>query len=121
MFIVEDVDEVVTYYQEVFEIKVQYILPETPPTEWVSLLIGDVELMFWQHAAAQREYPNIELTSKTAHNLILYIYMKDINTLYDRIKDQVTVLMPLKDQPYGAKEFTIQDRYHHIFTFAQMD
>lgn len=121
MFIVDDVDEVVAYYQEVFETQIQYILPETPPTEWVSLLIGDVELMFWQRIAAQREYPKLELTSQTAHNLILYIYTKDIEIIYKQIKDKVTILMPLKEQPYGALEFTIKDRYNHIITFAQMD
>lgn len=121
MFIVEDVDEVVAYYQNLFDIKIQYILPETPPTEWVSLVIGDIELMFWQHRAAQREYPDITLTSTPAQNFILYIYVKDIDTFYQQIKDRATLIMPLKTQPYGAKEFTIQDQYHQIFTFAQLE
>ena len=98
----------------------QYSLPKNSPYEWVSLLLGDVEIMFWKKQAAQREYPGLSLTSGKPGNLILYVYVKDIDNLYDRIKDQVIVLTKPKDQSCGIREFTVQDCFDFVLTFAQI-
>jgi uncharacterized glyoxalase superfamily protein PhnB len=120
MLLVDDVDKALVYYQEVFDPELQYSLPKTAPYEWVSLLLGDVEMMFWQREAAQREYPGVALTSKKPGNLILYIYVKDIDALYRRIKDKVAVLMEPKDQFYGIREFAVKDCFGFVSTFAQI-
>jgi uncharacterized glyoxalase superfamily protein PhnB len=46
--------------------------------------------------------------------------VKDIDTLFERIKDKVAILMKPKDQFYGIREFTVQDRFDFILTFAQI-
>jgi uncharacterized glyoxalase superfamily protein PhnB len=120
MLLVDDVDKAVAYYQEVFGAKLQYSLPKTLPYEWVSLLLDDVEIMFWQREAAQREYPGVPLSSEKPSNLIVYVYVKDIDALYERIKDKITVLMEPKDQSYGIREFTIRDCFDFILTFDQI-
>lgn len=120
MFIVEDVDKAVTYYHEVFGAELQHRLPETAPYEWASLLIGDVEIMFWQKEAAQKEYPLIPLSSKRENSFILYIYVKDVDSLYEHVKGKETILMEPKDQPYGIREITVQDRFGIMLTFAEI-
>ncbi len=120
MLLVDDVDKALAYYREVFDAKLQYSLPKNPPYEWVSLLLGDVEIMFWLKEAAQSQYPGVALTSKKPGNLILYIYVKDIDALYGRIKDKVTVLMGPKDQFYGIRELTVKDSFDFILTFAEI-
>ncbi len=120
MLLVDDVDKAVTHYQDVFDAKLQYSLPKAPPFEWVSLLLDDVEIMFWQKDAAKMEYPDVPLTSEKPGNLIIYVYVKDIDALYERIKDKVIVLMEPKDQSYGIREFTIRDWSNLVLTFAQV-
>jgi uncharacterized glyoxalase superfamily protein PhnB len=120
MLLVDDVDKAVAYYQEVFGAELQYSLPENPPFEWVSLLLGDIEIMFWQKEAAQKEYPGVLFTSEKLGNFILYLYVKDVDVLYERIIDKVAVIMKPKDQSYGIREFTIRDRFDFILTFAQI-
>jgi uncharacterized glyoxalase superfamily protein PhnB len=120
MLLIDDVDKAVAYYREVFDAKLQYSLPKNSPYEWVSLLLGDVEIMFWQKEAAQREYPGFPLTAGKGGSLIVYVYVKDIDALYERIKDKVTVLMKPKDQSYGIREFTVQDCFDFMLTFAQI-
>lgn len=120
MLLVDDVDKAVGYYTEVFGAKLQYSLPKTSPYEWVSLLLGDVEIMFWQKEAAQKEYPAVSLTSEKPGNLIIYVYVADIDNLYERTKDKATVIMKPKDQPYGIREFTVLDCFDIILTFAQV-
>jgi uncharacterized glyoxalase superfamily protein PhnB len=120
MLLVDDVSKAVDYYQEVFEARMQYSLPKTRPYEWVSLLLGDAEIMFWQKEAAQKEYPGVALTSKKPGNLILYIYVKDIDAAYGRIKDKVKVLMEPKYQFYGIREFAVQDCFDFMSIFAEI-
>lgn len=120
MFLVDDVGVALAYYQEVFDAKLQHSLPEAAPFEWVSLLLGDIEVMFWQKEAAQKEYPGVPLTSERPSNFILYVYIEDVDTLYERIKDKVTLLMEPTDQFYGIREFTVRDSLGVMLTFAQI-
>ena len=119
MFLVDDVDKAMRFYQDVIGAKLQYSLPDKPPFEWVSLLLEETEIMFWQKEAAQKEYPDVPLTSDKPSNLIAYVYVKDIDKLYERLKDKVKVVMKPKDQFYGIREFTAQDPFGFIWTFAQ--
>jgi uncharacterized glyoxalase superfamily protein PhnB len=120
MLLIENVDQATAYYQEIFEAKLQYSLPKTSPYESVSLLLGDAEIMFWQKEAAQREYPGIPLTSGKGGNLILYVYVEEVDNLHDCIKDKVTVLGEPENQSYGIREFTLQDCFDFVLTFAEI-
>jgi len=120
MFLVDDVDKAVEFYKDVFGARLQHSLPDTAPFEWVSLLLEETEIMFWKKNAAQKEYPNAPLASERPSNVIVYLYVEDIDKLYERIKDKVTVIMKPKDQIYGIREFTIQDPFGFIWTFAQV-
>ena len=118
-FLVENVDEVVAWYTELLGAKLQHTLPDNPPFEWVSLLLGDVEIMFSKKKAAQEWYSDEVTVSETPANFIAYIYVEDVNSLCDRIKDKVQVIMAPKDQFYGIREFAIRDPFGFIIIFAQ--
>jgi len=77
--------------------------------------------MFWQKKAAQKEYPDVTLTSEKPSNLIVYLYVENVDKLYERVKDKVEVLMRPKDQPYGIREFTVRDPFGFVWTFAQIE
>jgi uncharacterized glyoxalase superfamily protein PhnB len=120
MFLVDDVDGVLGFYKDVFGAKLQYSLPDKPPFEWASLLLEETEMMFWKKEAAQKEYPDVPLTSDKPTNVIIYVYVEDVDKLYERVKGKVTVVMKPKDQFYGILEFTIRDPFDFIWTFAQV-
>ena len=111
MFLVDDVDKAADFYKEVFRAKLQYSLPDKPPFEWVSLLLEETEIMFWKKDAAQKEYPDVALISHKPSNVIVYVYVEEIDKLFGRVKDEVTVIIEPKDQVYGMREFTIQDPF----------
>ena len=54
MLLVENVDRVVRFYREVLGAKLSASLPESPPFEWASLELGEVELMLWDKEAARK-------------------------------------------------------------------
>ena len=46
MLLADDVNKAIAWYQDIFGAKLYYSMPETPPFEWASLLLSDIELMF---------------------------------------------------------------------------
>lgn len=120
MFLVDDVDEVVFYYKKTFGAKLFASLPKNPPFEWASVNLNEVEFMFWQKKKAQKEYPKGLFISERPANLILYLYVEDVDKLYERIKENVEVLMEPEDQFYGIRELTISDPFGFVLTFAQI-
>lgn len=55
MFLVDDGDRVVRFYEDVFDVKLFGSLPVTLPFEWVYLRLGEIEVVFLEEGA-QREY-----------------------------------------------------------------
>lgn len=118
MLLVDDVDRGIRFYHDVLGGKVTAVHPEGPPHEWAALELDGVELMLWERRAAEREYPGIAVADNPAC-FIAYIYVDDVDALYERVKGKAEVLMGPVDQFYGIREFTIRDPSGFILTFAQ--
>lgn len=50
-----------------------------------------------------------------------YIRLAKVKELYESIKDQVTMVQPLRLQPYGAWEFEVKDPNGYILVFSEME
>ena len=120
MLLVDDVDKAVDWYKDIFHAKIQATDPEKPPFEWVSLLLDDIEIMFAKKESALQWYSeNIPIGDKTS-NFIAYIYVDDVDELYEEIKDRVDVIMQPVTQWYGIREFAIKDLFGSVLVFAQI-
>jgi len=120
MFLVDDVNKAVEWYENVLGAKLEASFPENPPFKWASMLLDDIEIMFSQKKSAQEWYSKNVIVAERASNFIAYIYVKDTNILYNRIKDKVKVVMESIDQWYGIREFAIQDPFGFILIFAEI-
>jgi len=120
MFLVDNVDEVIKWYREVFDAKINATDPENPPYEWVSLLIGDVEIMFAKKESAVRWYSENVGINENISNFIAYIYVKNIDELYQKIKEKTEIIMEPVSQWYGIKEFAIKDPFGIVLVFAEV-
>jgi len=118
MLLVDDVERGIRFYREVLGAKLVAVHPQKPPHEWASLELGEAEIMLWRKDGAREEYPGLEISGNPA-SFIAYIYMDDVDILYERIKGRVDILMAPVDQFYGFREFTIRDPYGFVLTFAQ--
>jgi|GEM_PF-3434862 len=56
ILLIEYVDAALLWYKDMFGAKLQQSLPKKPPFEWVSLLIGVIEIMFYRKKSAQIWY-----------------------------------------------------------------
>jgi uncharacterized glyoxalase superfamily protein PhnB len=58
-------------------------------------------------------------SSQRRREVDLYIYIENIDELFERLKDRVEVVEPPHDQLYGMREFIIRDINGFWITFAQ--
>lgn len=119
MLLVDDVDEALAWYQDVLGAKLAYKLPDDPPFEWVSILLDGVEIMLANKQAAQGWYTDAVKSADTPTNCIIYIYVKDTEALYGRIKNKAKVVAEPHDQYYGMRELVIEDPFGFVLIFAE--
>jgi uncharacterized glyoxalase superfamily protein PhnB len=74
------------------------------------LELGNSEVMFNQGG---------HTSTQTRREVDLYIYTKNIDEIFDRLKDRVEIVEPPHDQFYGMREFIIRDINGFWITFAQ--
>jgi len=44
-----------------------------------------------------------------------------LKELYDAVKDEVTIVQPLRQQPYGAWEFEVRDPNDYLLVFSEIE
>jgi uncharacterized glyoxalase superfamily protein PhnB len=115
--VVSNIDRSLAFYREVLGFSVVTTVPEQAPFAFV-----------W----VQRDTVNIFLNSEESAGMttspgtnILFITLEPgdiasgIDALFAAVKDRAPVEMPLTDQFYGMREFTITDPDGYVVTFAQ--
>lgn len=78
---------------------------------------GDVTFMFQTFKSIENTLPLISRSN--GGSLLLYVNVKGVRTLYEQVKDKVTVLQDLNKTFYGATEFAIADNNNYMVTFAE--
>ena len=49
------------------------------------------------------------------------IRSSEVKLLYEAIKDEVTIVKPLRQQPYGAWEFEVKDPNGYVLVFSEIE
>ena len=49
----------------------------------------------------------------------MFFTVTDVDALHDAVAPKATVMMPLKTQFYGMREFAVTDPDGHLITFAE--
>ncbi len=115
---VEDVNQTITFYENVFGFELSQTVPEEGKFVWASMRSGDVEIMFQGRDSLSEELPVFEGTP-LGGSLTFYLRIDDLEGFYDRVKDQVTVLQDLHTTFYGMKEVAVKELNGYIFVFAE--
>lgn len=113
---VNDIHATVKFY-EILGFTVETAVPDQDNPIFVMMTCGTVTFMFQTFASIENTLPLV--TRSMGGSLLLYIKVKNIRALFDRIRNQVTVLHGLEKTFYGATEFSIQDNNNYMLTFAE--
>jgi len=79
---------------------------------WFSLCKDEIELMFCI-PNAHRNMPKATMSGS------LYIKTKEVETLWENLKDQCEIGYPLEDFEFGMREFAIYDNNGYMLQFGR--
>lgn len=104
----KDLQETADFYTNTLDFKLDNLDLDLG---WGHLSKGGVQIMI--------ALPKDEEFETTGFTGSFYIYVNGINELWDNINEQVNVCKPIKDHPYGMREFSIYDNNGYRLQFGQ--
>ena len=116
--IVQDIERATTFYRDVLGFTIKTPVPESAPYVFVWLERDGVPVFLNDPGAVEKDMPGsrARMPGGTA---TLFFVLSDVDAYHDRISARAQVVMPLKTQFYGMREFAIEDPDGHILTFAE--
>ena len=90
--------------------------PATEPYVFAILFRDDIEIMLQRVTGYQK--PDLYGT-RDGGVWDAHIRTSNIKELYDGIKDEVTIIKPLRLQPYGNWEFEVRDPNGYVLVFSE--
>jgi catechol 2,3-dioxygenase-like lactoylglutathione lyase family enzyme len=116
--IVRDIAASTSFYQDVLGFAVKETVPPAPPFVFVWLERDGVSVFLNDYKAVAAEYPGADQRAPGG-TAGLYFLITGVDDLHARVAPPAKVVMVLKTQFYGMREFTIVDPDEHIVTFAE--
>jgi uncharacterized glyoxalase superfamily protein PhnB len=119
--IVASVERSLAFYVDVLGFTRGMTVPEQPPFVFASVTSGPIEIFFNDTKAVLEEHPAWSGRANATAGNSMFIEVGDgtIDAFYDRVAAKVKVVMPLKTQWYGMREFAVEDVDGFVITFAQ--
>lgn len=116
--IVRDVALSAAFNCDVLGFSVKQTVPAQPPFAFVWLERGDVPVFLNDAAAVARELPAMA-TPVFGGTATLFVVVEGVDALHAAVAPHTTLVMSLRTQPYGMREFAVQDPDGHLITFAE--
>ena len=116
--IVDDVAASTRFYTEVLGFTVKQTVPDTSPYVFVWLERDTVPVFLNARPAVAKDYPGAA-DRPAGGTATLFFIISDVDGLHAAVAPRATVIMPLKTQFYGMREFAVTDPDGHILTFAE--
>jgi uncharacterized glyoxalase superfamily protein PhnB len=116
--LVRDIERSTTFYRDLLGFSVKQTVPDAAPFVFVWLERDGVPVFLNDPKAVEHDLADV--TSRPfGGTATLYFVVTDVNALHAKVAAAATVLMPLKTQFYGMREFAIEDPDGHLLTFAE--
>lgn len=116
--IVRDIAASTAFYRDVLGFTVKQTVPDAPPFVFVWLERDGVPVFLNDRKAAADEYPGAA-ERPAGGTVTMFFSVSGVDEYYAALATKATVIMPIKTQFYGMREFAIVDPDDHIITFAE--
>jgi uncharacterized glyoxalase superfamily protein PhnB len=117
--VVRDVAASVNFYCSVLGFQPGMKVPDDPPYVFASVVSGGAEIFFNDQKAVKEDYPPLA-APPIGGTLTLFIETEGIEEVLKAVqKAGAKVVMPLKTQFYGMREFAFEDPEGWIVTIAE--
>ena len=103
------------WYSEQLGFRVQAV-PEHEPHLFAIMVRDDIEIMLQRIEG----YEKPELYERREGGVWnAYIRTEGVKDLYDLVRHKVTIIRPLRRQPYGCWEFEVKDLNGYVLVFSE--
>ncbi|MBA2301833.1 MAG: VOC family protein [Acidobacteria bacterium] len=122
--IVTDIDRSTAFYRDVLDFAIVATVPDAAPFVFVWLQRDGVSVFLNLMAAAAEDLPQFAARSVGGTNALFITLEAEspesgIDALFQQIEGRTKVVMPLKTQFYGMREFGVEDPDGYVILFAQ--
>ena len=116
-FSVADVGATISWYEE----QLGFIgepFPETEPYVFAIIYRDQVEIMLQR----MEGYQKADLYSqRPGGSWDAYLRIEGVEDLYESLREEATIVKPLRQLPYGAWEFEVKDPNGYILVFSEFE
>ena len=122
--IVSDIDRSLAFYRDVLGFSVVTTVPDAAPFVFVWLQRDTVKVFLNTAESVKDGLPGLAARPIGGTNTLFMVVeaatpAEGIDALFDAVKSKARVVMPLKDQFYGMREFGIEDPDGYVIFAAQ--
>jgi lactoylglutathione lyase len=122
--IVSDIDRSAAFYRDVLGFTTVTTVPDAAPFVFVWLQRDGVNLFLNARAGVQEDLPDLGARAIGGTNTIFITLEADtpeagVDALFRDVEPKARVVMPLKTQFYGMREFAIEDSDGYVVICAQ--
>ena len=114
---VRNMKQTIQFYRDSLGFKIGMTFPDTDNPEYADLSKDGMVIMF---ILAQ----NVDIGAKEKLGIGVNLYMQingDIDEYYSELKNKgVKIIVDIKDEPYGIRDFTVEDVDGYKLTFNQI-
>lgn len=114
VFPVADVGATARWYRDVLGFQFN-TFPDSEPFKWASMFDGRTEIML--QVVPGYEKPDLDPRRPGVWNA--YLYVTEVDALFERIRDKVKVRRAPCDEPYRMREFEIADPNGYVLVFGE--
>jgi len=118
--IVSDVARSVGFYRDVLGFSLGPTVPDQAPYVFAIVQAGPVQIFLNAPEPAVAEYPAFA-GRPIGGTLTLFIDVERVRDVYEALKEQVRIVMPLEKKWYGVTEFAFEDPDGYLITFAERE
>ena len=135
MLTTDDLSGTIAFYRDTLGFEVIGTFPQDDPN-WCYLKRGDSYLMFTsldeldhdhdEHDHDEHDHDEHGHDEGEEHHhqgptgvWTLYVYPDDVESLWEKLKEQAPVAYPLRETPYGMREFGIRDPNGFALSFGK--
>lgn len=116
--LVRDVKKSTEFYRDVLGFTMGETVPDKEPFVFVWMKRDDVSVFLNDIKAAEHDYPPAAKMPQGGTAAMFFI-ISDVDDYHSKVAPKANVIMPLKTQFYGMREFAVTDPDGHIITFAE--
>lgn len=113
-----DIAASLAFYRDVLGFTINMSVPDAPPYVFVGLERDGVPVFLNDVKAAAEDFPSMA-SMPPGGTATMFFIVTDVDALHAVVAPKAPVVMPLKTQFYGMREFAVTDPDGHLITVAQ--